>query len=462
MDDDSKLQQNPTPEEMARKKQMMQAGMMKNGKGGDLAMKKQKMRQMMEEDEKKMGKLLGKYGVSKKKVMLALMLSLFVDILGYSMILPLLPQIALVFGASDFMVGIVIAANAFAAMIFAPIWGKLSDKYGRKKLLMVNQIGTLFAFLILATADSFEMILIARLVDGMFGGQFPIIKSVASDITTHRTRMKTMSKIMMGIMMGMIIGPAIGGLLGSLNWRYPAYMAAVLALISFSLTWKFLVETMPPERIADIKAHLEANKIKSDLWTRNFKVRLTQILLMNFAFIAITTSLPLVLLKRYDAGPLQIGALMSFNGLVMVLTMGIAVRKLGDKFTRQGMYTFAMAMMLIAYFMYSFLSAYWMYFIFLGILTIGNAFARPLSQTNLLKAAPPDQQGAASGWGTNMQSIAETTAPLVAMWFLHIGGTSVGALAITSYVLIGITAFIIAAALATLIAWDIKANHEDF
>jgi len=407
-------------------------------------------------------KILNKYGVNKKQVMLALMLSLFVDMLGYSMILPLLPNMATSMGATDFLVGIVIAANSFAALVFAPIWGKLSDRYGRKKLLMVNQLGTMFAFLLLGTANSFEMILIARIIDGMFGGQFPIIKSISSDITTHRTRVKTMSKIMMGVMLGMIIGPAIGGLLGAISWRYPAYLASILAIISFLLTLKFLVETMPAERIADIKSAMKKMKTKSNLWTRSFEVRLFQILLMNFAFIAITTSLPLVLAKQFGSGPMEIGALMSFNGLIMVLTMGIAVRKIGDKYSRKNQFIFAVIMMLIAYFIYAFLSAYWMYFAFLAILTIGLAFARPLTQTNLLKSAPPDQQGAASGWGTNLQSIAEATAPILAMWYLDIGGASLGSIFLSSYVLIGMTTFIIALILGIIILRDIKANPDDF
>jgi MFS transporter, DHA1 family, tetracycline resistance protein len=267
---------------------------------------------------------------------------------------------------------------------------------------------------------------------------------------------------MMGVMLGMIIGPAIGGLLGAINWRYPAYLAVVLAFISFSLTYKILVETMPKERIADIKKAMKEKKSKSILWTKNFKVRLMQIFLMNFAFIAITTSLPLVLAKKFAAGPLEIGALMSFNGIMMVLTMGIAVKKFGDKYSRQGMVTFSVLLMLIAYLMYSFLSAYWMFFIFLGILTVGNALARPITQTNLLKSAPPDQQGAASGWGTNIQSVAESTAPLIATWYLEIGSIALGTLTLSAYVLIGITTFITISIFALIISWDFKANKADF
>jgi MFS transporter, DHA1 family, tetracycline resistance protein len=433
-----------------------------NQKSQVLNKKMQLKQQEMEKDEKKTQEILNKYGVSKKKVLFAMMLSLFVDMLGYSMVLPLLPGIATIMGAGNFEIGIVIAANSFAALIFAPIWGKLSDNFGRKKLLMVNQIGTLVAFLILAFSNSFEMILIARLVDGIFGGQFPIIKSIASDITTHKTRMNTMTKIMMGVMLGMIIGPALGGLLGSFDWRYPAYLAVLLAFISFILTWKFQVETMPPERIANIKSMMKEKKISSKLWTKTFTIRIFEIFLINFAFIVISTSLPLVLSLRFAADSMEIGAVMMVNGIFMVLTMGIAVRKMEKRFSRKTLFYFSSILMLFAYFIYSFLSAYWMFFVFMAILTIGNAFARPLYQVGLLKAAPQDQQGAASGWGTNVQSIAESTAPLLAMWYLEIGGVSLGSLNLSGYTLLGITSFLILIILTITIIKDAKSNKDDF
>ena len=449
------MMENMSPE-------MKQKMMMEKMKDMTPAQRKEKMKQVIAEDDKKMEVVLKKYGVDKKKIMIAMLLSLFVDVLGYSMLLPLLPGIAKVMSASDFMVGIVIAANSFMAMIFAPMWGKISDKYGRKKILQINQIGTLFSFIVLASANSIEIILLARILDGMFGGQYPVIKSIGSDITTHRTRMHTMMKIMSGVMVGMILGPAIGGLLGSGNWRYPVYFAIFLATLSFIFTYIFLNETMPKERIADIKAHMKKMNEKSKLWTRKFKTRLSQIFLMNFAFIVIATSLPLVLLKRFGSTPQDIGLLMSFNGIMMFITMVFGLRKFGKNFEPKHQITFAIIMLLSGYFMYSFLSAYWMFFILLAVLTIGNVFSRPLTQTSLLKAAPLDQQGAASGWGTNIQSLAESIAPVLAMWYLQIGGASLGSINITSYTLIGVTAFLISLIFAIIVFWDIKTHNEDF
>jgi MFS family permease len=121
--------------------------------------------------------LASKYGIIVKRILPIIVLSLVVDVLGFLMIMPLLPQYVQSFGASDFMIGVIVSANALTAMIFGPVWGRLSDKYGRKPILIVSQIGTLVSFGILAVADSTMMLLFSRLLDGMFGGQVPTINA---------------------------------------------------------------------------------------------------------------------------------------------------------------------------------------------------------------------------------------------------------------------------------------------
>ncbi len=132
-------------------------------------------------------KYLEKYNIHPNRAMLTIILSIIVDVFGYTMVLPLLPSIVKDFGASDFFVGILIASNAFTAMIFGPIWGKLSDKYGRKRILVISQAGTGLSFLILATSNSVYIIMFSRILDGVFGGQIPVIRAYISDITTPKT-----------------------------------------------------------------------------------------------------------------------------------------------------------------------------------------------------------------------------------------------------------------------------------
>ena len=157
---------------------------------------------------------LKKYNIDKKTAKLAIMLAIFIDVLGYSMIFPLLPTIAQkTFGATHFMIGILIASNALFAFIFAPIWGKLSDRYGRKPILLISQTGTFAAFLVLGLSDSLEIVFYSRILDGIFGGNIPVIRAYVIDITDEETRSAEIGKITGAMAFGIIFGPAIGGLL---------------------------------------------------------------------------------------------------------------------------------------------------------------------------------------------------------------------------------------------------------
>jgi DHA1 family tetracycline resistance protein-like MFS transporter len=355
--------------------------------------------------------------------MFTLVLCILVDVFGYSMVLPLLPQIGKVFGASDFLIGILISSNAFSALIFGPIWGKLSDKYGRKPILLISQIGTGVAFLLLALSNSIEMIFFSRIFDGIFGGQLPVIRAYIADITTAETRSSKIGRIMVGNTLGMILGPSIGGLLGVINWRFPGLFASGLSIINITLTLKILVESMPRQRIADLKEQM--TRIRTSLegqgkiWNKELLLRFCQLFLLSFTTIMLTSSLALVLDERYGANALGIGSVMTVAGIIGIFYGGFLLKFL-----------------------------------------IKMAFLMPLIQSNITKAVDPDRQGQISGWGTNIQSVAQTTAPLISTWYLEIISLTIGVFYFNSYELIGFTAMILATALAIIGYYDVLTHKH--
>jgi len=124
-----------------------------------------------------------------------LWIGLFVDILGFYIIIPFLPLFIKVFNTTPFVIGLILATNAFFTLIFAPIWGKVSDKIGRKPVLIISQMGTFSAFILLAFSDSILMLFIARMVDGIFGGNFPMVKSIISDTVPPKDRGPQMANV---------------------------------------------------------------------------------------------------------------------------------------------------------------------------------------------------------------------------------------------------------------------------
>ena len=402
---------------------------------------------------------LAKYNINPKYAMITLVLSVFVDVLGYSLVLPLLPRIAKIFGASDIMVGVLISSNAFSALLFAPLWGKLSDRFGRKPILIISQAGTLSAFLFLGFSDNLILIFASRILDGIFGGQFPVIKAYISDITTPKTRTGEIGKIMVGASIGMILGPTIGGLLGVINWRYPPLVASTLAVISIILAWRVLVESMPLERREDIireKKEREQEVELQKVWSGTLVLRLVQRLFIFLITVMFNSSIALVIDKRYGGGPDVIGLVMTVGGIFAIIYGGFLMKRLIRYYGEKQIFIFAMILVTSLCLIYPFLFELWMVFIFIIPFAFCMAFLPALVQANITKAVDEDQQGIASGWSTNIQSIAQTLAPLIATGFLQIGGLTLTIIRLNSYHLIGFTAAVFGGILLTLSFYDLR------
>ncbi len=400
---------------------------------------------------------LAKYQINPNRAMFTIILSIFVDSLGFIMVLPLLPQIFYGLGATDITIGLSISSNAIALLIFGPVWGKLSDKYGRKPILMISQIGTGFAFLLLVFSDSIPIIFAARILDGVFSGQMPIVRAYISDVTTPQTRASQMGKIMAGYTSSMIIGPFIGGALGFFNWRYPMIFASALTVFSTIMTYTVLVESMPKERISDMKIKKEASMGASKgILTKEVALRFVEILILSLISMIFNTSFSLVLYSRYGANAFIIGSIMAVSaGFVMIYGL-VFMRRLIQRMGEKKMFFMGMSIYIVSFLIYPYLNELWMLYIFVIPFSFSSASIGPLISTNITKAIGPDKQGALSGWTTNLQAISQIASPLIATSFLQIGGLMIGFIFISSYQLIGFTNVILGVILITIVFLDIK------
>ncbi|MFX0138858.1 MAG: MFS transporter, partial [Candidatus Hodarchaeota archaeon] len=389
---------------------------------------------------------LEKFKINQKRAMFTIILSILLDIFGYTMVLPLLPIIAKDFGASDFMIGILISSNALASLIFIPIWGKLSDKYGRKPILVISQAGTCVSFLILGLSNTIYIILFARILDGVFGGQIPVIRAYITDITTPQTRATHMGKIMVGYTLGMTIGPLVGGFFGAIHWRFPPYFASALSILSIIMTIKIIVESMPKERRAEIKAQLliaQTNpEEKRSIWNKEVISRMTQMFLVSLISFIFTSSFALVLDKRYNADPSVIGLVMAVAGVAVMIYGGILIKPLIKKIGEKRLLITTFILFIITFEFYAYLFELWMVFIFILPYSFCIAFMRPLITSNMTKAVGLDKQGELSGWSSNLQAFSQTIAPLISTGFLQLGGLTIGLM--FSYFLIGFTNVVLA------------------
>lgn len=168
----------------------------------------------------------------QKSRLTILFIIVFIDLLGFSLILPLLPFYAETFGATPFQIGLLVASYAAAQLIGAPLLGRMSDRFGRKPVLVISLVGTFVGFLLLGFANSLWMLFASRLLDGFTGGNISVAQAYITDITDESNRAKGLGMLGAAFGLGFIIGPAAGGLLSVYGFAVPAFLAAGLSLIS--------------------------------------------------------------------------------------------------------------------------------------------------------------------------------------------------------------------------------------
>jgi DHA1 family tetracycline resistance protein-like MFS transporter len=194
----------------------------------------------------------------QKHPLLTIFIVVFIDLLGFGLILPLLPYYAETFDASSTVVGLLVASYSAAQLVGAPLLGRLSDRLGRRPILLVSILGTGLGFVLLGIANTLWLLFASRLLDGLTGGNVSVARAYITDVTDEENRARGMGLIGAAFGLGFVIGPAMGGLL-STGERYalPAFVAAGLSLFNLLAVYVWLPESLDAGRRAEKKTRNE-------------------------------------------------------------------------------------------------------------------------------------------------------------------------------------------------------------
>lgn len=274
--------------------------------------------------------------MQKRKASLAVVFGIvFIDLVGFGIVIPVLPLYAERFGASPLVVGLLLAVYSLMSFLFAPALGRLSDRIGRRPVLLVSILGSSLGFLIMGLAGSLPLLFLGRIIDGITGGNISTAQAYIADITPPHERSKGMGLIGAAFGLGFIFGPAIGGVMSHFSLAAPLLFAAVLAALNGAAVYLFLPESLPKERRErDIPGNVPFYTAVREAKGSPMALVLGAYFFSTVAFSLLTATYPLFASHRFGYGAPQVGYIFAGMGIVGAVIqggmMGLLVRTFGD------------------------------------------------------------------------------------------------------------------------------------
>jgi MFS family permease len=394
--------------------------------------------------------------VKRPPSLVGIFLVLFADLVGFSILFPLFPAMLTWYQATDtgllaWMMGLVeqvmpgqdphqraalfggLLGAVYAGLQFiaAPLWGRISDRRGRRPILLVSLTGSFLANLLWIFAGDFTLLLLSRVLAGAMSGNVAVANAAVADITTTENRSKGMAAVGMAFGVGFIVGPAVGGLLASVRidtpalaawgmnpFSVPAMAAFALAAVNLWWAWSRFAETLPPERRNQGGEGRPFNPIAvfwNDLPPRVHAVNIAGCL-YTLLFAGMEITLGFLAAQRLGMGTMALGLLLAWTGVLSAATQGILVRRHGQRF---GMVRLTMAGFLFHSVGLAVVGlvdpwpSHALLWLGMTIQSIGIGLVFPGLSTLVSLAAPPDRQGFAMGTYRSASSIGRAVGPLL-------------------------------------------------
>lgn len=348
-----------------------------------------------------------------------LFLAVLVDLVGFGIVLPLLPFYASDLGAGGLQVGLLVTVYSAVQLFMAPMWGRISDRFGRRPVLILGLLGSALAYIIFARADSLTLLFVSRIVGGIGGSTIPVAQAYIADVTPPARRAGNMGLIGAAFGLGFVIGPFLGGTLAGVSPGSPAapgYVAAALCFANALAATLWLPESNRPGKRAN-RATSRFNlgaALAEVRGSREIRIILAAYLCITMAFSTLQPTLSLLASERFALGAREAGYLFALLGLVSAIYQGAVVRRLVPRTGERGLLRhsalpFAAGLLLIG------LSAdLWLLLAGLVLLGIGYGGAVPTVLGLLSRAASPERQGGVLGAGQSVGSLARVIGPVTA------------------------------------------------
>jgi MFS transporter, DHA1 family, tetracycline resistance protein len=388
----------------------------------------------------------------KKGRLFTVFLVVLVDLIGFGIVLPLLPFYAGEFGANPVAIGLLYSVFSFAQLIFSPVWGSLSDRIGRRPVMLLSTFGAVIAYIIFGLAGSLTVLFLSRAVAGVMGGNIATAQAYIADVTTEKDRARGMGLIGAAFGIGFVMGPAIAtglihpafhdlmsstGLVDFAAWMsankfaLPGFFAAGLSLLSFILVWFLLEETVetgtaktiqqPPVPSLTEPVYKRYSVFSPTFWKTLvpgnsagggfFGLLLLSIFLLSFGQATLYSAFPLFCEAVLGMGAEQVGVQFFYIGLIAVVVQGGLIKYITRWFAEERVFLVGNILMTVGMALIAWSGTISMLTLFIGIMALGHSLNLPTVHSLISKEADPSRMGAMMGTAQGLSGLGRTIGP---------------------------------------------------
>ncbi len=350
--------------------------------------------------------------------------TVFIHLVGFGIVIPVLPLYAERFGASPLVIGLLVASYSAMQFLFAPLLGRLSDRVGRRPVLLISMVGTAAGFLLMGLAQGLPLLFAGRIIDGMTGGSISTAQAYIADITPKERRARGMGLIGAAFGLGFIFGPAIGGFLSHISIGAPFLFAAGLAAVNAVLVFLFLPESLSSRAVS---APAAGERYRPLRWYRalsTHKGKTLQLAMGTYFFTTVgfslmTATYPLFAERRFGCTPAQIGAIFAGVGVLGAVIQGGLMGWLERCFGEKRLAVAGTFLLSAAFFALPSSSTGVALLLATAVGSMGHSLSATPLNAAASKSVGPDSQGRALGLMQSAASVARIIGPVAGGWLLN-------------------------------------------
>lgn len=348
----------------------------------------------------------------QKKHLLLLFIIMFLMMLGFGIIIPVMPFFAKNLGASASDIAILFASYNIMQFLFSPIWGALSDRIGRKPLILFGLLGFSTTFILFGLAGSYTQMLIYRILAGMISAAaVPTVTAMVADWLPPEERSKGMGIIGAGVGLSFVFGPAIGGFLGQFHYSYPFFASGILALITFFFVLVMLPESLPVEKRSHVVRDKRGNPLQAV--TGPLSLMYNLLFIVSFVFAGFEAVFALYINELYGLTSTDLGYMFLVMGVIAAIVQGGMIGRMVKSLGDPTVLAIGLLLYVLGFVLVNFSTSFWTFAFVLSFFGAGQGMIRATSSA-MITQRTTQGQGVTSGTMSSMDSLGRILGPLVA------------------------------------------------